>query len=99
MEAEAGFFGLRPADMLLGGREPGEAFCLARPGETYAVYFPGCGTVYPDLGGHSGDVEVTWLEILKARWEAPYTLPTENGTFELRSPCEGMWLALVTVRQ
>jgi hypothetical protein len=39
-----------------------EAYCLAKPGEVYALYVPMGGTSELDLGGNSGTFDVLWYD-------------------------------------
>lgn len=49
---------MKSSDALLSG----EGYCLARPGEIYAVYYPN-GTISPlDLRGAEGDFDIRWYD-------------------------------------
>jgi len=83
-----------PHNDLLSDREENEAYCRARPGHEYGVYFPDGGSVTLDLGDLSGDVSVVWLEVLPERWTPP-ELIGGGGTVVLEAPGRGHWIALV----
>jgi len=60
------FFLDKPANHLLSEREANEAFCMAKEGEEYAVYFTGKGRVY--LNGAKRQYELQRLNILTSTW-------------------------------
>jgi hypothetical protein len=53
------FATMQPMDSLVSG---GEGWCLAKPGEVYAVYLPEGGSVALDLGAARREYEVLWLD-------------------------------------
>jgi hypothetical protein len=84
-----------PANHLLGSRESNEAYCLARPGSRYAVYFPDGGEVTLDLGDDEGQWTVRWLDIMGNRWHDAISfdaISVETGsTVNLKTPGSGQW--------
>ena len=62
----------------LSDREPNEAYCFARPGEEFAVYFPRGGTVSIDLSSVKGQASLRWLDIAQSQWSGP--APVNGGT-------------------
>jgi hypothetical protein len=88
------WFDAEPRNDLLGDREDNEAYCRARPGRDYAVYFPDGGSVTLDLSALAGDSSLTWLEVLESRWTEPQTRPG-RGAVTLEAPGPGHWIALV----
>ena len=88
------WFDAAPHNDLLGERDDNEAYCRARPGHEYALYFPDGGTVTLDLGDASGEVSLTWLDVLERRWSPPEPI---GGTrpVNLEAPGPGHWIALV----
>jgi hypothetical protein len=88
------WFEAAPHNNLLGDRDANEAYCRARPGRDYAVYFPDGGSVTLDLRALDGEASITWLELLERRWTDPETIPGA-GTARLEAPGPGHWIALV----
>jgi hypothetical protein len=88
------WFDAAPHDDLLGDREENEAYCRARPGHEYAVYFPDGGRVTLDLGALSGSASLVWLDVLEKSWTRPE--PIRGGApVALDAPGTGHWIALV----
>lgn len=91
---EMDIFTCAPHNDLLSEREPNEAYCTARPGVEYAVYFPNGGAISLDIAGLEGSATVRWLDILKGKWGA--SEPVEGGgRLALRSPSQGYWAVLI----
>jgi hypothetical protein len=88
------WFDAAPHNDLLGEREANEAYCRARPGHEYAVYFPDGGSVTLDLGALSGDASLVWLEVLEALWGSPQDI-RGGAAVVLEPPAAGHWVALV----
>jgi len=86
-----------PAPDLLSDRKPNEAYCLAKPGEVYAVYFPRGGDVSLNMGPLAGhQVSVRWFDPRKASFAEAQTVKA-GDTLRLKSPSQGeTWLVLVT---
>jgi hypothetical protein len=83
-----------PANHLLGSRESNEAYCLARPGSRYAVYFPDGGEVTLDLGDDEGEWTVRWLDIMGNRWHDA-TFVDAGKNVRLKTPGRGQWTAVL----
>jgi hypothetical protein len=83
-----------PRNDLLTDREPNQAYCLAKPGEQYAVYFPESGKVQLDVSAAQGSLEVRWLDIAHSTWQEPQIV-NSDGTLQLKTPGKGQWAALV----
>jgi hypothetical protein len=83
-----------PRPDLLSDRGENEAYCLAEPGEQYAVYFPDGGTVKLDISEAQGTLQIRWLDIDRSTWRKPQTVEG-GGALELRTPDKGHWAALV----
>jgi len=90
------FLDAAPHDELLGSREPNEAYCRARPGREYAVYFPDGGSVTLDLAALAGPARVSWLELLAGRWSESLPIEAAGASARLEAPGRGHWIALVT---
>ena len=88
------WFEAGPHSDLLGEREKNEAYCRARPGREYAVYFPDGGSVTLDRGALPGDATLIWLEVAGKHWTSAEPLE-EGRTVALTPPGGGHWIALV----
>ncbi len=87
-------FRCAPHNDLLSEREPNEAYCMARPGVEYAVYFPNGGAISLDIAGLEGSATVRWLDILKSKWGTSEPVET-GGRLALQCPSQGYWAVLV----
>jgi hypothetical protein len=90
-------FASEPRNDLLSERSSNEAYCLAKAGKQYAVYFPNGGQVNLDVSDASGSLEIRWLDIGESAWQEPQTV-TADSTLELETPDKGHWTALVLAR-
>lgn len=88
-------FTCAPRNDLLSQRDSNEAYCLAQPGQQYAVYFPANGSVKLDLGATPGPLNLRWLEIERAAWQDSQTVKG-GGLIELKVPGNGPWAVLLT---
>jgi len=57
------FWEVRSHQELLSQREPDEAYLVARPGESYLLYFTQGGSVGLDLRKHRGEFHLNWIDI------------------------------------
>jgi hypothetical protein len=94
LAGEVNVFASEPRNDLLSEREPNEAYCLARPGSSYALYFPGGGAVTLDLGHAVGEFRLRWLDVANSRWTAEDTLKG-GGQVRIAAPGQGHWTAVV----
>lgn len=88
------WFDAAPHNDLLREREGNEAYCRARPGEEYAVYFPDGGQVSLDLAALEGEASLAWLDVLEGRWSVARAV-TGGSVLALDAPDEGHWIAFV----
>ena len=95
---EMNVFSCVPSNDMLGQREPNEAYCLAEPGEQYAVYFVDGGKVTIDLSAVGGEWRLRWLKIPDAGWIGEETLDA-GGNIALEAPESGPWAALLVKKQ
>jgi len=73
------------------------SFCLATPGEMYAVYFPDGGEVKLDISLLKRPGTIRWLEISSSKWGKQQVLKAGQSV-TLRPPGSGPWVVLL-VRQ
>lgn len=83
-----------PHNDLLSYREQNEAYCIANPGEEYAVYFPNGGQVTLDIRSIQKPAELTWLNILKSRWTDARPV-REKRQIKLQCPTADYWAVLI----
>jgi len=91
---EIDVFRCRPHNDLLADRKPNEAYCLARPGRQYAVYFPAGGAVSLDVHDVRGGMSVRWYDIDQARWRPARPTP-KTRSIVLRAPGGGQWAVVI----
>ncbi len=83
-----------PSNHLLSNRNPNEAYCFAREGKQYALYFPDGGEVMLDLSAMTGEPEIRWLDILQSAWLENEKI-RGNGQVRITAPAEGQWAAMI----
>lgn len=79
---------------LLSERAENEAYCAAREGEKYLIYFPGKGEVMLDLSNLTGSAVVYWLSLTDAEW-LPSTEISVGGKINLKTPVAAGSIAVV----
>jgi hypothetical protein len=87
-------FHCEPRNDLLAGRQENEAYCLAKPGVEYAVYFPNGGAVTLNINPIDRPARVRWLDIMKSKW-VDLKSAQMDGTVSLECPSKGYWAVLV----
>ncbi len=87
-------FTCTPSNSLLSDREDNEAYCLANPGNEYAVYFPNGGEVTLDIGAVNKPVTVRWLDVMKSKWSGRKRIKGKSK-ITLTCPSQGYWAVLV----
>ena len=91
-------FGTEPTrDVFTRDRAAGEAYCLHKPGEVYALYFPDGGAITLKVPGNN-EWSVRWLDIATATWLASGTLRSTGGEIDLGVPHGETkeWAAVIT---
>jgi len=91
---EMSVFSCAPRNDLLSGRQENEAYCLARPGVEYAVYFPNGGKVTLNINPIDRPATVRWLDVMKSEW-VDLKSAQMDGTVSLECPSKGYWAVLV----
>jgi hypothetical protein len=84
------FFRHKPSNHLLSDRDPNEAFCLAIPGEEYAIFFPVGGSVI--LNAESTGYKAQWLNIQASQWLEPFDIDFNQS---ISAPDDGLWVLWV----
>jgi len=94
----AHIFRMNPRNDLLSHRVIDEAYCLADPGQQYAVFFTGDDDrrVRIQLTASGRLFELRWLNIATSCWIERATIPSRGG-YMLCAPGSGHWIALLTV--
>jgi hypothetical protein len=85
---------VEPANQLLRDRADNEAYLAARPGRTYALYFPDGGSVGLDLTAAPGRFTVRWIDIAAGDWGRRETI-AGGATTTITAPGKGHWLVAV----
>jgi hypothetical protein len=93
-------FTSRPDDRLLKDRAENEAYCLARKGLQWAVYFPDGGRVFLDAESAPDNSVLTieWFDLDYLTWQPSCEL-TSSARVPLGCPDSGRWVALVGVKK
>jgi hypothetical protein len=91
---EINVFASEPHNDLLTERQSNEAYCLAQPGRTYAVFFPNGGAVALKMQASDSPKTVRWLNILNHQWHNG-RMSGDNGLIQLEAPSKDYWVALV----
>ena len=87
-------FSCEPHPDLLTEREDNEAYCLADPGNAYAVYFPNGGNVKINIQDSEKGCRIRWFDIDSASFLEQ--IKSEGKIIMLNSPStDKIWLALV----
>jgi hypothetical protein len=101
LTADFDIFVATPHMDLLANRSRNEAYCTAKPGRAYAVFFPDGGDVRLDVSAVNGQrMTARWLAIRESRWNGnPMAVePDAEGRLRLVTPTEeGYWAVLITV--
>ncbi|MEQ8861490.1 MAG: hypothetical protein RIC56_22830 [Pseudomonadales bacterium] len=97
IEARVRLWEMEPANHLLHGRQPNEAFATADPGRAYAVYFPDGGRIELDLRDAADPFDVVWIDVLGGRRVRQAVAAGVTKT-RLAAPSSGHWVALLTAR-
>ena len=80
----------KPSNHLLSDREVNEAYCLAKIGKEYAVYFPAKGDVI--LNAPKGKYEARWFNIKSSKWEQSLVV---NLPGRLKTHTDESWVVLL----
>lgn len=94
---ELDIFHCEPACDFLSRVSWNEAFCTARAGQQYGVFFCDGGDVDLDISAvGQREVILRWLDIRESRWVSAQTFVCSQGKLLLTTPRpEGYWAALV----
>ncbi|MGI9456532.1 MAG: hypothetical protein ACR2NU_08215, partial [Aeoliella sp.] len=107
LESQIKFWDITPRMDLLSDRESNEAYLAAKPGESYALYFPNGGSVGLDLSDAPGVLQRTWISVASgvATRTAGVGGWTGYGSMEetiqggavvtLSAPYKGGWVAVI----
>jgi len=88
-------FSCQPHNELLSDRADNEAYCMARPGAEYAVFFPDGGQVRLDASaGGARQLTLRWLDILSSKWAGSPQRVHAGPDVVLSAPAKGYWAVL-----
>ena len=85
---------------LLSNNSWNEAYCIAKPGTEYAVFFCDGGDIQLDVEAvkRGQSLTIRWLDIRRSQWRDPQSIASGKHTIRLATPMEeGYWAALVQV--
>jgi hypothetical protein len=88
-------FRCEPRNDLLADREPNEAYCLANPGQEYAIYFPAGRGVGLSLPAPATRFRLRWFDVDGGQWTTS-TQVEASGKLTLEAPGAGQWVAVLT---
>jgi hypothetical protein len=83
-----------PANELLRERAENEAYLAAKPGVSYALYFPNGGRVELDLRNQSGPFQLHWISVGTGEWGGQEVL-TGGDWRPVSAPADGHWAAAI----
>ena len=89
---------LAPRNDLLTDYEDSKVFLSASPGRMYALFFLEGGSASVDLKGYEGTFLVKWINVGTAEWGKEDEIEA-NAIVPVTSPGEGVWLAVMTIKQ
>ena len=79
---------------LLSDRESDEAYLVARPGRSYAVYFTQGGSVGLNLKGHAGKFHLKWIAVGTGEWSREADLKG-GGVVRIKTPAKAPYVAVI----
>ncbi|MBI1388653.1 MAG: hypothetical protein GC154_09420 [bacterium] len=92
-------FHTAPAPDVMTDRDEDEAYCLAKAGKTYALYFPKAGAVTLNLPASVKTAGVNWFDPQQERFISPKSENIHDGKLSIVCPENGeSWYALVECR-
>jgi hypothetical protein len=97
LESQIPLWTLEPANDLLSGRKPNDAYLSADMGRAFALYLPVGGRVRVDLSSVNGPLVVRWIDISTGEWSSEHHV-SGGGKVSLTSPGRGNWAAAITLR-
>jgi hypothetical protein len=87
-------FACEPRQDLLHADGDDVAYCLARPGVEYAVYFTNGGAAELDVAGCSTGISIRWYDIDQGQWTREEQAAAGRAA-RLQAPGPGQWAAVV----
>lgn len=97
VEMQAKFWDLEPRLDLLTERDEDEAYVRAKPGESYALYFPKGGEVKLDLTREPGTLSGQWIAVSSGTWGDTVTL-LGGQIITIVAPGQGEWTLAITLK-
>jgi len=89
-----------PHNDLLSQRADNEAYCMAVPGRSYAIFFPEGGDVWLDVSGTGPEARlvIQWLDIPASQWQEA-TETEGDSRIRLQAPARGFWAVKIRAVQ
>ncbi len=88
-------FDCNPQPELLSENEDNEAYCLANPGDTYALYFPHGGNVKLMIENKNKDLKLCWFNPETAEFLPEENINSTNNVDLVTPDKKQIWLALI----
>jgi Family of unknown function (DUF6298) len=104
LESQIQLWDITPQMDLLSQRESNEAYLAARPGQSYALYFPNGGSVELDLSDAPGTFGITWISVsmgvvTQSSAAGGYRLMDKTlqggGVVTISAPYKGGWVVAI----
>lgn len=96
LTSDIDIFLMQPANYLVPYCGDNEAYCAAKPGEQYAVYFPDGGEVSLNLGVTPERVHLRWLDIDHSAWHSEDVIEDRDHEWiDLEAPGDGNWAVAI----
>lgn len=100
---EIDIFSCKPHLDLISDHSINEAYCIANPGQEYALFFPDGGHVLLDVSAattdqNGGTMLLRWMDIRQQKWitDSPQAVSAVDGQLRLITPREeGYWAVVV----
>jgi hypothetical protein len=88
------FWDVEPRQELLSDREKDEAYLVAKPGDSYVIYFTAGGAVGLNLKGHNKKFVLKWINISTGQW-AKETSIRGNKVVTITAPGKGPYAGVI----
>ena len=95
LESLVNLWEMSPEMSLLSNRDPNEAYVSANKGNSYAIYYPGKGSVRLNLNGFDSSFALKWISIDTGDWYGEEAIINGGKVVEIIAPGKGNWYAVL----